>query len=142
MCVCVFSAACICVHLHVGLYLCLCVRESERVSGRIALVYHYRVDATVLSSDGKGHIKSIAGSSHVEDPVLLLLLLQESSTRLFQEQLPVFESKHQGSLRLITHVPLCSQRGRTYQIKKKDFLTMLFLFNLFGSFTRTDMREM
>lgn len=59
------------------------------MSGRIALVYHYHVDATVLSSDGKGHINSIAVSSHVEDS-----LPQESSTvllhcSLLQEQSPV-----------------------------------------------------
>lgn len=64
----IFMFCCMCfVYLRTrGSYLCLCVRERahERVSGRIALVYHYHVDATVLSIDVKGHINSIAASSH------------------------------------------------------------------------------
>ena len=56
VCVCVCSAACvlscICIHLHAGLYLCLCV--TERVSGRIAVLYHHHVGAAALSSDVKG----------------------------------------------------------------------------------------
>lgn len=38
------------------------------MSGRIASVYHYHVDATVLSSDGKGHIHSTAVTSPVTRP--------------------------------------------------------------------------
>lgn len=66
---CVVSALC------VAPWLCTCVyvragekKEEERQSGRMALVYHYHVDATALSSDAKGHINSVAARSHVEGP--------------------------------------------------------------------------
>lgn len=73
----------------VPVFMCKGTRASEYMSGRIALVYHYLVDATVLSSDGKGHINSVAASSHVED-----LLLQEISAVLLhcsrlRERFPV-----------------------------------------------------
>lgn len=60
VCICVLCyITCVSVHMWF-------VRE---VSGRIASVPHYHVHATVLSIDGKGHINSIAASSHVEDPL-------------------------------------------------------------------------
>lgn len=86
VCVCLFCCmrfSCICIHLHVGLYRCLCV--TERVSGRIAVVYHCHAGAAALSSDVKGQINSMAACSHVEDP-----LLQETlHCRLLREWLPV-----------------------------------------------------
>lgn len=58
----------VCVMLHM---MCVSVHVwfVREVSGRIASVPHYHVHATVLSIDGKGHINSIAASSHVEDPL-------------------------------------------------------------------------
>lgn len=89
--------------------------EGKRVSGRIALVYQYHVDATVLSIDGKGHINSIAASIVMRgDP-----RLQESSAAWLRccslnSSDFLFDLQYQGSLRSYASAVVL-QRGWTHQ---------------------------
>lgn len=75
--------------------------------GRIALVYHYHVDATVLSSDGKGHIYSTAVTSHVTRPTYSSSGILNCITALWSSPRTFFSLSHLTFM-LCSAVDCCS----------------------------------